>query len=906
MGESARDATLWEPPKAFDSFEIERPLGGGGMGQVYLGRDTMLDRKVALKFIAADSPSAEARKRFIIEARAIAKLAHPNVVGVFRIGEVEARPYIAYEHVDGQSLDAIHRPVGWGAALRIATLLARGLEAAHRVGIVHRDIKPSNVMLSSTGDVKLLDFGIAKLEFMDGLRDEISLPPPPPLADIALAATQSEAAGKVTARRAGLTRPGALIGTPAYLAPEMWAGESASPRSDVFAAGLVMFELVTGALPFAPLVGQALAEAVLTGDAPSVRSRRPEIPPAFATIIDTCLRRDPRARYETAAELRAELEKVKSVYLHSAHGHEVRFTGEARIVADSFARVLPRVDELVSGVYTKLFAADPQTRSLFPEDITAQKAKLSHALKLAIEGLHEPERIVDMLRELGRRHTGYGVTPSHFDTLGQVLHATVRELDAPAWNDELSTAWRQAYGFIAASMRQGLSGVAETAVSEAGGALTPASSRATPASGPSPSVQPVSTPPLPRTQYARNGDVSLAYHVLGEGPDLVVALGWVTHLELSYGHPSLRDFLFTLARRHRVILFDKRGTGLSDRVLHDVTFEERADDIRAVMDAAGSTRAAMLGVSEGAGLAAYFAAIHPERVSGLALWGASPCMLNKPGYGAGLEPAFLEQVFGIIQERWGDTFFAELEAPSMVGDRTFAEWLATYMRMAASPGNAIAMLKANAASDLRRILPAVGVPVLVMHNRGDRVVPLSAGKAFAALVPRATWMELEGDDHTPFTGDVSRVTRSILDFFAQMSAEAAVQPARVGMVVAVRDASDEGVIRAEAVRCAGRELIAGVFVFDGLVRALSLATVAARAGARVGVHLGPVPEDSEVSAIETVGIALAVADHAPAGEVRATELVRDIGHAMPFELAQSGTSLVTSAGPLEMVAVRRR
>src|SRR5436190_10092986 len=120
----------WGIPRSFDSFEIERALGIGGMGHVYLARDTMLDRKVALKFIAASSPTSEERERFIIEARAIAKLAHPNVVGVFRIGDVEGRPYIAYEFVDGLSLDLVVRPVTWGAGLRIATLLARGLEAA--------------------------------------------------------------------------------------------------------------------------------------------------------------------------------------------------------------------------------------------------------------------------------------------------------------------------------------------------------------------------------------------------------------------------------------------------------------------------------------------------------------------------------------------------------------------------------------------------------------------------------------------------------------------------------------------------------------------------------------------------------------------------------------------------------
>lgn len=763
MAETAL-AAPWEPPKTFDSFEIERPLGLGGMGHVYLGRDTMLERRVALKFIASDSPTPEARRRFIIEARAIAKLAHPNVVGVFRIGEVDGRPYIAYEHVDGRSLDSVNRPLTWGATLRIATLLSRGLEAAHRAGIVHRDVKPSNVMLSSSGDVKLLDFGIAKLETRDGLRDEPSMLPMS--IDVALAATQAEAASKLTQRRAGLTRPGALIGTPAYLAPELWGGEVATSRSDVYAVGLVMFELVTGALPFAPLVGQELAEAVLSRDAPFVRSRRPEVPPAFATIIDTCLHRDPRARFESAAELRAELEKVKSVYLpHADALDEVRLTDEARLVADSFARMIPRTEDLVSGVYTKLFATDPALRTLFPENLAAQKMKLGHALKLAIDGLTDPDRIADILRELGRRHGGYGVTPGHFETLGQALFATIRELDADSWNDELARAWRQAYAFIATAMRQGLSGVGTTALSQVDGmrVRTPVSNEP-PASNPrTPSA---STPP-PVTEYTRNGGVSLAYQVFGRGPDLVVLLGAVTHLELAHAHPSLGDFLGKLAEHHRVILFDKRGTGLSDRTLDGATLEERSSDIGAVMDAAGSARAALFGAADGAFLAAKFAADHPERVSALVTWASTPCVANVPGYDGGLDPSAIDELRRTVQERWGDTSLAELVAPSTSEDRAFVQWLATYIRMAAGPEHASALFDANMALDVREALPKVAASTLVIHRKGDRVVPVRGGRMFADLVPAARFVELDGEDHVPFTGDVSTVTGAILEHLAK-------------------------------------------------------------------------------------------------------------------------------------------
>jgi eukaryotic-like serine/threonine-protein kinase len=892
MGEPGREGG-WTPPSTFDSFRIERPLGVGGMGHVYLGRDTMLDRRVALKFIASDTPSPEARERFLIEARAIAKLLHPNVVGVFRIGEVDGRPYIAYELVDGCSLDDTPRPISWGAALRIATLLVRGLEAAHRVGIVHRDIKPSNVMLSSSGEVKLLDFGIAKLDGDRPPRVTV-VPRPPPwgragegecsVGDAPFAKT--EARGDESP--SSLTRPGALIGTPGYLAPELWTGEGATPRSDVFAVGLVIYELLTGSLPFAPLSGAALAQAVTEQDIPSVRLKRPEVPQAFAAIIDRCLRRHPLGRYDSATALRADLEDVRSVYLARDELDDLGLDGEARLVADSFARLLPKTEELVTLVYKKLFTLDPSVRALFPEDMTAQRKKLAHALKLAIDGLHEPSRITPMLRELGRRHAAYGVTPAHFETLGQSLFASVRELDRPSWSDELGRAWRRAYAFLATAMRQGLAGAGTTAASQL--ALHPYAPMTPPARR---------TAQAPRTQYARNGETTLAYHVLGQGPDLLVMLGWVTHIEVAYGHPSLAGFLCRLARDHRVILFDKRGTGLSDRVLQTATFEERTDDIAAVMDAAGSQYATLFGTWDAGALAAYYAAVHPERVRGVAVWGSSARLLNAPTYDAGVDAADLDRICAAIMDHWGEPFFAELEAPSMKNDPAFVSWLGRYMRMSASPGNAAAILRANAQPDLRAVLPHVSTPMLVMHRTGDRVAPVRGGRAFAELVPHARFCELEGDDHTPFTGDVTKVHAALDAFLSDLPGEPR-EGAPLASLVAFGDAPSIGLLVQAAMRMRGRYVGDGVFAFDGLVRALSFALKAvAEHALRAGVHVGPCPVGTPASEIADARTAIAVASHTARGAVRATDRVRDLGVGLTFELRATGESI----GPLAILEV---
>src|SRR5512143_2802397 len=207
MGESEG----WSPPERFDEFAVLRPLGRGGMGHVYLARDVALDRPVALKFIAGEA-SGTSRRRFLTEARALARLGHPNVVGVFRVGELEGRPFIAYEFVPGRTLQQIERPLPWQTALRIAVGLARGLAEAHRAGILHRDLKPSNAVLSQAGVVKLLDFGLARLEGQAAAGDgdgEAPGPAPP---------------GGAHDRT---TRAGAVMGTPAYLAPEQWQGAAA-------------------------------------------------------------------------------------------------------------------------------------------------------------------------------------------------------------------------------------------------------------------------------------------------------------------------------------------------------------------------------------------------------------------------------------------------------------------------------------------------------------------------------------------------------------------------------------------------------------------------------------------------------------------------------------------------------
>jgi eukaryotic-like serine/threonine-protein kinase len=289
----------WVPPSELDEYRLIQPLGRGGMGSVWLAEDRLLDRLVAVKFIARAEPDQRTRERFAFEARATARLSHVNVVTVHRYGEVGGRPYLVSEYIRGDSLDKLAKPIAWERALELGVALARGLAAAHRHGIVHRDIKPANAILAADGEVKLVDFGLAALGHESG----------------------AAARGRGPATDAP-TDLGPIAGTPRYLAPEVRLGEAAGRRSDVYQIGCILYELVTGRAPILDWIGgetttltaertsrehpawrRALAVASL-GDRIGAGGAR------FAAVVDRCLRHDPRERFGSGDELREALEQL--------------------------------------------------------------------------------------------------------------------------------------------------------------------------------------------------------------------------------------------------------------------------------------------------------------------------------------------------------------------------------------------------------------------------------------------------------------------------------------------------------------------------------------------------------------------------------------------------------------------
>jgi eukaryotic-like serine/threonine-protein kinase len=698
--------SLWSPPSIFDQFTLLRPLGRGGMGHVYLGRDRALDRLVALKFISSRNPSTAARERFLVEARAIARLSHPNVVSVFSIGEIEGRPYIAYEFVPGNSLDRLVAPITWQAALRIAVGAARGLEAAHREGILHRDLKPGNIIVSERGEVKLLDFGLAKLDEMrDAEIDDV------------------ESVSNDATMPLALTRPGVLMGTPAYIAPEQWRGQPASQRTDVFALGLVLYELIVGPLPHAALAQDQMTEYILERDLPPARGSFPE---SLGALIDRAVRRDPAERYPSAGELRAALEDIEQIFLPANAGPET-IDPERVAVAASFSRVRERGDAFISRVYEILFANAPSVRALFPEDMSTQRQKLLHMIGLALSAMNEPARLGPALEDLGRRHVHYSVQPAHFRALETALLGALSEQD-PAWSTEIDRGWRRSFQFIESSMLRGMDSERGTMLTDDSGTVkrwprSPAS------------------PPDVRTKYADNGEASLAYQVFGEGRDIVLLLGSVSHVELNWREPRVASFLVGLGALGRVVVFDKRGTGLSDRAFEAASVEERVADAKAVITQSGCKEPVLIGIGEGAATAILYTAMYPQKVAGLVLYGANPLPEND---------TVLQERARRIRDRWGEPMLLDVEAPSLAKDDAFREWLALYMRMASSPNSVIKMMRANAALDLRVAVATIHVPTLVVHRVGDRIAPVDGARYLASHIRGAQYVELPGDDHLAY------------------------------------------------------------------------------------------------------------------------------------------------------------
>jgi pimeloyl-ACP methyl ester carboxylesterase len=403
----------------------------------------------------------------------------------------------------------------------------------------------------------------------------------------------------------------------------------------------------------------------------------------------------------------------------------------------------------------------------------------------------------------------------------------------------------------------------------------------------------------PETNYARSGDVNIAYQVVGEGPrDLVVVPGWISNIDVFWEEPRVARFFERLASFSRLILFDKRGTGLSDRVSDMPSLETRMDDVRAVMDAVSSTQAALFGYSEGGPMCALFAATYPERTTALIMGGSYARRMWAPDYTWGTPRDTWEDFLDAVVRNWGGTVGLDVRAPSLAGDPQFRDWWARYVRQSASPS-------------------------LILHNVGDRTVPVEGSRYMAARIPGAKYVELPGVDHVPCSGNSDAILDEIEEFLTGV--RRGPEPDRVLATVLFTDIVDStrkalelgdrrwrdlldshnALVRERLVRFRGREIdTAGdgfLAAFDGPARGVRAACAIAdgvkRLGleVRAGLHTG----ECEVSGAKRTGIAVHI------GARIASNTVKDLVAGSGLKFDDRGLHTLKGVGEAHLFTVDR-
>lgn len=433
------------------------------------------------------------------------------------------------------------------------------------------------------------------------------------------------------------------------------------------------------------------------------------------------------------------------------------------------------------------------------------------------------------------------------------------------------------------------------------------------------------------TRYAKSGDLRIAYQVVGHGSvDLVFVPGFISNLDHYWDEPNMAHFLSRLSSFSRLILFDKRGTGLSDRVGNLPTLEERMDDVRAVMDAVDSRKAALFGISEGGAMSMLFAATYPERTQALVLYGTYADFHTWV-----LPPQRFETFLEKIDRSWGQGETLNAFAPTKINDERFRQWWARFERLGASPSAVIALMRMNSEIDVRHILPAIRVPTLVLHRAGDTRVDVEGGRYLAAHIPGAKYVELPGIDHLLWAHDASPVAAEIEEFLT--GTHGGNEPDRVlatvlftDIVDSTRHAEEMGdrawralldrhdrIVRGEIDRFRGREIkVLGdgfLATFDGPARAVRCANAVMEAlralglDIRCGVHTGEIEMKGDDIGGIAVHTASRIAALANPREVLVSRTVRDLVAGSDLRLEDRGVfTLKGLSEPMTLFAAATR
>jgi len=591
--EALRDA---QQPASGDEqvgpYRIVSEIGRGGMGAVYKAEDPRLGRFVALKFLPPHMMANErAKQRFLAEARAASALDHPNICTIHDIGQTTGgRLYFAMAYYDGQTLaDRIAAgPLPIDDVLGIAAEVSRGLSHAHAAGVIHRDIKPSNILLTSNGQVKVLDFGLAKRNLS-------------PASD-----------------------PDTRAGTVSYMSPEQAGGEKVDLRSDLWSLGVTLYEAIAGRPPFRGEYADAIIYSILNEHPEPITGLRTGVPIELERIVDKALEKRCDDRYQHSDDIVVDLQRIQ-------RGME---SGSARI-----SGVTPRPRSLPTIAVLPFANMNRDADNEFfaegiAEDITRALTKIewlsvaAHNSALQFKG-ETPE-----LQDVGQRLGVDNVLVGSVRRAGNRVRVTVRLSNVASGYDVWSDRYDRVMDDVFQIQDEISQAVAETLKGEV--ALRPE-----PEPGETPdrtavretSAGSFSTRELPRTHQTtatasldvryctRQDGVRIAYATVGKGPPLVFPPGWISHLEESWANPSQRAFYEALARGRTLVIYDKHGTGLSDRGRKDFTLEAELSDLETVIDHLAFDSVALVGISQGGPVAAAYAAEHPDRVSGLVVCG---------------------------------------------------------------------------------------------------------------------------------------------------------------------------------------------------------------------------------------------------------------------------------------------
>ncbi len=426
-----------------------------------------------------------------------------------------------------------------------------------------------------------------------------------------------------------------------------------------------------------------------------------------------------------------------------------------------------------------------------------------------------------------------------------------------------------------------------------------------------------------KTKYTRSGDLWIAYQVIGEGPvDLLWVPGYMSHLEQNWTWPPYAELLERLASFSRLILFDRRGTGLSDRNVELGSFEELLDDIRAVLDAAGSERAFLFGGAEGGPMCALFAATFPGRVSGLILGASYARRRWAADYPWGISDESWQHILDAYDTRWGvdETFGVGRVAPSLAADPPFRRWHAEAARFGGTPASARAWFDLTMQIDIRDVLPTIRVPTLVVHRTDDTAVPVEAGRYLAEHIPNAKFAEVPGSDHYPFSGSQHELLDEVEEFVT--GSKRSREPDRVLATVLFTDivgsteraaelgdarwkellSAHHAVVRTELERARGKEARLtgdGIFAtFDGPARAVGCACAIREAvrplgiEIRAGLHTGELELTNSGPEGIAVHIGARIAALAGPSEVLTSSTVRDLVVGSGIEFAERGTHVL--------------